>query len=74
LLVILSNGHADSLANLLEIGAARLAFGEMRLESIPIDRRETVLEIVSDELHELAARHLGQTAVGHVVSVAAALG
>jgi hypothetical protein len=43
----------------------------MRLESRPIDRRETVLEIVGDELNQLPARHLGHVHIDHMVSVAA---
>jgi hypothetical protein len=60
--------RSDGLPKLFEVGATRLALGEMRLESIPIYRRQPILKVVGNELDELPARHLGQTLV---VSVAA---
>jgi hypothetical protein len=63
--------HANGLAELLEVGAARLTVSKVRLESCPIDGRELVFEILSDEFHQLPARHLRQVLINHVVSLAA---
>jgi hypothetical protein len=61
----------DRLPELVEVSAARLAVGEVRFKSSAIKRREPILEVLSDEFHELAAWHLGQVCGAHVVSVAA---
>jgi hypothetical protein len=48
--------EADRLTELVEVGAARLAVAEVRFESSAIKRREPILEVLSNEFHEFAAR------------------
>lgn len=62
---------ADGLPELFQVGPAQRAVGKVRLEPRAIEGRQAILEIVGDELDELAARQLGQVLVDHADSFAA---
>ena len=49
----------DRLLELIDVVAAGVALGQVRLEADPVVVRQGVLEVVGDDLDELAAGHLG---------------